>query len=253
MFGVQNCPLIRSRRPSIPSSPPTTSISHSIFKMPSAAVWNNGSENVAYTTSNGAPFTEPYSAQVGNYCLHLWMLRSQSIHSIHSLTLIRSPNPSSISQRVRNSDKPVGGPLLLQDFHHIVSIFYFLLFHFLGFHLRTNPTAQRETFTDIKVSLPVVFLDHGSLGDSSFWLLNPSKDSGPWILTPIRNSGFGVFEFQTILDCTKRRRLTLIIDNQWILKLDFYRSLQNGTPRISLKLRVEWHGQIRVLTDLEKR
>lgn len=48
--------------------------------MPSAAVRNSGPAKEIYTTSNGAPHSEPYEAQ-----------------------------------RVAGHNKPVGGPLLLQD------------------------------------------------------------------------------------------------------------------------------------------
>lgn len=53
--------------------------------MPSASVFQSPPEEVLYTTSNGAPYSEPYEAQ-----------------------------------RVSNG-QGIGGPLLLQDFHHIVS------------------------------------------------------------------------------------------------------------------------------------
>ncbi|KAK0520256.1 hypothetical protein OC834_006631 [Tilletia horrida] len=58
--------------------------------MPSQQVFQAGAENVTYTTSNGAPFDEPYAAQ-----------------------------------RVNVGNKPVGGALLLQDFHHIDLLAHF--------------------------------------------------------------------------------------------------------------------------------
>lgn len=58
--------------------------------MPSAHVFNSGPESVVYTTSNGAPYPEPYEAQ-----------------------------------RVHVGNKQIGSALLLQDFHHIDLLAHF--------------------------------------------------------------------------------------------------------------------------------